>query len=73
MGGHTNLVVVHVCLHMPQSSLGGEVVIPGLTTVITEVALPAAVRLRNIEETERMKRALLGGWVRQEICGLVFS
>lgn len=44
-----------------QTTMQQDVVIPGLNTVITEVALPASVRVRNIEETEAMKRRLLGG------------
>jgi len=50
-----------------KTNMAQEVVIPGLNTVITEVALPASVRLRNIEETEAMKRRLLGGDVDEEV------
>ena len=40
---------------------GRDVVIPGMNMVITEVATSAAVRIQNIEETEAMKRRMLGG------------
>lgn len=38
-----------------------DVVIPGLNMVLTEVATSASVRMQNIEETEAMKRRMLGG------------
>lgn len=38
-----------------------DVVIPGMNMVFTEVSTSANVRMHNIEETEAMKRRMLGG------------
>eukprot|EP00199_Chlamydomonas_sp_CCMP681_P006707 CAMPEP_0119105460 /NCGR_PEP_ID=MMETSP1180-20130426/3407_1 /TAXON_ID=3052 ORGANISM="Chlamydomonas cf sp, Strain CCMP681" /NCGR_SAMPLE_ID=MMETSP1180 /ASSEMBLY_ACC=CAM_ASM_000741 /LENGTH=289 /DNA_ID=CAMNT_0007090505 /DNA_START=16 /DNA_END=885 /DNA_ORIENTATION=- len=40
--------------------LTGDTVVPGMTVVISEVPVSAAVRLQNIEQVEAMKRRLLG-------------
>lgn len=42
-----------------KSRMQQDVVIPGLNTSITEVPVPLDHRLRNIEQTEAMKRTLL--------------
>eukprot|EP00210_Caulerpa_lentillifera_P009015 g8604.t2 len=42
-----------------KSSKPNEVSIPGLMTGITEVRLPIASRLKNIEDTEQAKKKLL--------------
>jgi hypothetical protein len=44
-----------------------EVVIPGLITGITEVALPLEARLHNIENTEAVKRSLLATAARRVV------
>mmetsp|Transcript_26398 Transcript_26398/g.71372 ORF Transcript_26398/g.71372 Transcript_26398/m.71372 type:complete len:279 (+) Transcript_26398:124-960(+) len=50
-----------------QTDMGGkDVVIPGMNMVITEVPTSASVRINNIEETEAMKRKMLGGPVERD-------
>lgn len=56
---HLEEELYSVPAELQSTLLQPDVVVPGLMTGITEVALPAQYRLRNIEETEAAKHRLL--------------